>query len=268
MITTNFSLSRLLQLIRKQWVENSRLYFFSALALLGMLGLIMFFWFLSDGKHYSEDSLFVIFVFTLYVSGAVFASLSFSMLGNKERGTYWLAFPASHLEKLLCMIFYNVVFFTAVFCLCFFLVKSVAVNYVSSLVAQYPGEYSFRRSSWDKDNSFLGILPWFIYGFFAIQSFYMMGSVYFPRYSFIITTVVGSALIFVFVYFSAELIGNTLESYSWNGDHLRKYDEGLASYKRYELSPAAANMLSVGLKYIWAPVFWTIAWFKLKEKQI
>jgi hypothetical protein len=267
-MTTNFSFSRLLQLIRKQWVENSRLYFFSTLALLGMLGLIMFFWFLSDGKHYSEDSLFVIFVFTLYIAGAVFASLSFSMLGNKERGTYWLSFPASHLEKLLCMILYNVIFFTAIFCLCFFLVKSVAVNYVSSLVAQNPDEYTFRRSSWDRDNSFLGILPYFIYGFFAIQAFYMMGSVYFPRYSFIITTVVGSALIFAFVYFSGEIIHDSLNGYSWNGDHLRKYDEGFGTYKRYELSPVISNVLEFGLKYIWAPVFWTVAWFKLKEKQI
>ena len=96
-MTTTFSFSRLLQLIRKQWIENSRLYLFSVLALLGMLGLIMLFWVIADGKQYSEDSLYIIFVFGLFVAGAVFASMSFSMLGNKEKGTYWLAFPASHL---------------------------------------------------------------------------------------------------------------------------------------------------------------------------
>jgi hypothetical protein len=268
MITT-FSFPRLLQLIRKQWFENSRLYLFSTLALLGMLGLGMFFWIIADGKSYSEDSLYVIFVFGLFIAGAVFASMAFSMLGNKEKGTYWLAFPASHLEKLICMIFYNVVVFTVVYCACFFFLKSMAVAYVNSLVAGDPQAYSFRRSVWDSNRSFLGILPYFIYCFFAVQAFYMLGSVYFPRFSFVITTIVGSALIFVFVYYSMELLkGSFNEGYSWNGDHLRKYEGDFSTYQRYELSPVLTNLLSFGVKYIWAPVFWVVAWFRLKEKQI
>lgn len=267
-MTTTFSFSRLLQLIRKQWVENSRLYLFSVLALLGMQGLIMLFWVIAAGKHYGEDSLYIIFVFGLFVAGAVFASMSFSILGNKEKGTYWLAFPASHLEKLLCTIFYNVIVFTVVYCICFFLVKSAAVGYVNALVAEKPGDYSFRRSVWDSRRSFLGVLPYFIYGFFAIQAFYLLGSVYFSRYSFVITTIIGSALIFAFAYYSIELVQNSFNGYSWNGDHLRKYDTGDNTYQRYGLSPWVTDLLGFTVKYIWAPVFWVVAWFRLKEKQI
>ncbi|MGZ8557820.1 MAG: hypothetical protein ACXWWC_05790 [Chitinophagaceae bacterium] len=267
-MTTTFSFSRLLQLIRKQWFENSRLYLFSTLALLGMLGLIIIFWTISDGTNYSEDSLYIIFLLGLFIAGAVFASMSFSMLGNKEKGTYWLAFPASHLEKLICMIFYNVVVFTVVYCACFFLVKSIAVTYINSLVAADPAAYSFRRSVWDSNRSFLGILPHFIYGFFAVQAFYLLGSVYFPRYSFVLTTMVGSALIFVFVYYSVELLQGVFHGFSWNGDHLRKYEGDFNTYQRYELSPVLTNLLSFGVKYILAPVFWVAAWFRLKEKQI
>ena len=268
-MTTTFSFPRLLQLIRKQWFENSRLYLFSTLALLGMLGLVMFFWLIADGKNYSEDSLYVIFVFGIFISGAVFASMAFSMLGNKEKGTYWLAFPASHLEKLICMIFYNVIVFTVVYCACFFLLKSLAVTYVKSLVAGDPQAYTFRRSVWDSDRSFLGIIPYFLYCFFAVQSFYMLGSVYFPRYSFVITTVVGSALVFVFVYYSMSLLkGSFHEGFSWNGDHLRKYEGDFSSYRRYELPQVFTSLIIFGLKYIWAPVFWVVAWFRLKEKQI
>ena len=266
-MTTTFSFARLLQLVRKQWIENARLYLFSILALLGMLGLIMIFWIISGGQHYSEDLLYIIFIFGLFIAGAVFASMSFSMLGNKEKGTYWLAFPASHLEKLLCTIFYNVVVFTVIYCACFFLIKSAAVGYVNALVAEKPGVYSFRRSVWDKP-SFLGILPYFIYGFFAVQAFYLLGSVYFSRYSFVITTIVGSALIFAFAYYSVELIQSSLNGYSWNGDHLRKYDGGYDTYQRYELSPWITGVLGFTVKFIWAPVFWVVAWFRLKEKQI
>ena len=267
-MTTTFSFPRLLQLIRKQWFENSRLYLFSTLALLGVLGLIMIFWTISDGTNYSEDSLYIIFLLGLFIAGSVFASMSFSMLGNKEKGTYWLAFPASHLEKLICMIFYNVVVFTVIYCACFFLVKSIAVTYINSLVAADPRAYSFRRSVWDSNRSFLGILPYFIYGFFAVQAFYLLGSVYFPRYSFVLTTMVGSALIFVFVYYSVELLQGVFHGFSWNGDHLRKYEGDFNTYQRYELSPVLTNLLSLGAKYIWAPVFWVVAWFRLKEKQI
>jgi hypothetical protein len=267
-MTTTFSFPRLLQLIRKQWFENSRLYIFSILAMLGILGLVMIFWVITDEPNYSEDSLYIIFLFGLFIAGSVFASMSFSMLGNKERGTYWLAFPASHLEKLICMIFYNVVVFTAVYCACFFLLKSMALSYVNSLVAGNK-DYSFRVSSWDSDRSFLGIVPYFLYGYFAVQSFYLLGSVYFPRYSFVITTVVGSALILVFVYYSAEILkGSFYEEFSWNGDHLRKYEGDFTSYKRYDLSPVLTDILTFAIKFIWAPVFWVVAWFRLKEKQI
>ncbi len=149
-MTTTFSFPRLLQLIRKQWFENSRLYLFSTLALLGMLGLVIIFWIMSGGKNYSEDNLYIIFLFGLFIAGSVFASMSFSMLGNKEKGTYWLAFPASHLEKLLCMIFYNAIVFTLVYCICFFLVKTLAITYVSALVADDPGVYSLQKISMGK----------------------------------------------------------------------------------------------------------------------
>ena len=268
-MTTTFSFPRLLQLIRKQWVENSRLYLFSTLALLGMMGLVMFFWFISDGKHYSEDGQYIIFVFGLYIAGAVFASMSFSQLGNKEKATYWLAFPASHLEKLLCVIFYNVIVFTIVYCVCFFVVKTVTTAYIESLVSSYPGEYTFRRSSWDGHRSFLGIVPYFIYGFFAIQSFYLLGSGWFAGYSFVITTIVGSTLIFLFLYYSAELMQSSfLNDYSFNGDHVRKYEEGTMTYKSYNLSPFTTGLLGFAVKFLWAPVFWVATLFRLKEKQV
>lgn len=267
-MTTTFNFSRLLQLIRKQWIENSKLYLYSVLALLGMLGLIMIFWVISDGKNYSEDSLYIIFLFGLFIAGAVFASMSFSMLGNKDKGTYWLSFPASHLEKLLCMIFYNLIVFTIVYCICFFLVKSAVVAYVNALVVDHPGEYTFRRSVWDSDRSFLGIVPYFIYGFFAVQSFYLLGSIYFTRYSFIVTTIVGSVLIFLFIYYCAELDETFLDGYNFNGDHIRKYTGDYSTYQRYNLSPAIKGLAEFIAKYAWAPVFWVITWYRLKEKQV
>ncbi|RYF92892.1 MAG: hypothetical protein EOO00_06795 [Chitinophagaceae bacterium] len=266
-MTASFSFPRLFQLIRKQWVENTRLYIYSVLALLGMLGLVTILWVISDSNSYSEDSLYIIFIFGLFIAGTVFAATSFSMLGSKEKGTYWLSFPASHLEKLICMIFYNVILFTIVYCLCFLLVRALGVAYVSSLVDKYPGIYTFRRSSWDPQHSFLGVVPYLLYVFFAVQSFYLLGSVYFSRYAFIVTTIAGSVLIFLFFFSSVNLIEESLDGYSFAGDHLRKYTDDM-NYQRYDLSPVMRESILFFGKYIWAPVFWVVAWFRLKEKQI
>lgn len=266
-MTTTFSFSRLLQLIKKQWVENTRLYFFSVLALLGMLGLVFLFWVTANGNHYNEDGTYFIFIGGLYISGAVFASMSFSMLGDKAKGTYWLGFPASHLEKLLCMIFYSVIVFTLVYVACFFIVKSIAIAYIRQLVADNPSDYSFNPIDWSNPRGFIEVFRVFIYGFFAVQSFYLLGSVYFSRFSFILSTVVGAALLFVFGIYIVYLAKNGLpDNYDWNGGNVRQYTG--TELRSYELSSFVKDAISFAAKFFWAPVFWVAAWFRLKEKQI
>jgi hypothetical protein len=264
-MTAAFSFSRLMQLIRKQWVENARLYVFSALALLGLMGLVFLFWISTSGSYYHEDSAYIIFIVGLYISGAVFASISFNMLGDKAKGTYWLGFPASHLEKLLCMIFYTVIVFIVVYVGCFFFVKSLFVAYIERLVAENPGVYSFKKIDWTNKEGFILVFKVCVYGFFAVQAFYLMGSAYFSRFSFVITTVIGAAIMFAFGLYIAYLAEHTFPpNFSWNGDHLTDF----ANRRQYELSSTVKNLITYAAKYIWAPVFLVAAWFRLKEKQI
>ncbi|MCH5600361.1 hypothetical protein [Niabella ginsengisoli] len=119
-MTANFSFSRLGKLIVKQWVENRRLYLMSTLALLGLLGIVFLIWVATNGRRYDEDSLLITGMFGLFITGAVFASTTFSMLGSKDKGIYWISFPASHAEKLLANLFFNVIVFTLVYVCCFF----------------------------------------------------------------------------------------------------------------------------------------------------
>jgi len=235
------------------------------LALLGLLGLVFLFWISTSGTFYQEDAAYFIFIFGLYISGAVFASISFNMLGDKARGTYWLGFPTSHLEKLLCMIFYTVIVFTLVYVACFFIVKSLAFAYIQRLVAANPGIYSFKKINWSDRHGFILVFKVFMYGFFAVQAFYLLGSAYFSRFSFVLTTVIGAAILFTFGLYIAYLVKNTLpHNFSWNGDHLTD----LSNRKQYELSSSIKDLVSVAAKFIWAPVFWIVAWYRLKEKQV
>lgn len=270
-MTTTFSFSRLIQLIRKHWFENSRLYFFSALALLGLMGVVFTLWVLMDGNTFDEDIAYMIFTGGIFITGAVFASMSFGMLGEKPKGTYWLSFPASHLEKLITVIFYTTIVFTLIYCTCFFLVKTAADFYINDLVYRHPSKYVYRQSDFSGG---LGQLMFNIMcGFFAVQAFYIMGSVYFSRYSFVITTIIGALIVFFFVYYMSELFsgGAFGSNHIWQGLRVVVIDDDnplAMTYKSYELSPFSKNMLEYATRFIWAPVFWVVAWFRLKEKQI
>lgn len=264
-MTANFSFSRLVQLIKKQWIENARLYIFSVLALLGLLGLVFLFWITTSGDQYQEDGAYIIFIGGLFIAGTVFASMSFSMLGDKAKGTYWLGFPASHLEKLLCMIFYCAIVFTIVYVGCFFAVKSIAFAYVRQIVADAPAQYSLRKIDWSDPKGFIQVMKVFGFGFFAVQAFYLLGSVYFSRYSFILTTVIGAAMMFAFGLYLTYLVNNAFpDGYSWNGSYVRNFNE----MKNYSLSSSVQDLLIFAVKYVWAPLFWVATWYRLKEKQI
>jgi hypothetical protein len=266
-MTATFSFSRLFKLLRKQWFENTRLYIFSTLALLALLGLVFLLWISASGRYFREEGTYIIFTFGAYIAGTVFSSMSFHMLGDKAKGSYWLGFPASHLEKLLSVIFYNVIFFSIVYCACFFLIKSVALTYVDYLIAAKPGHYSYHPMEWK--NGFGEVFSYFIYGFFALQAFYMLGSVYFSRFSFVITTVIGAALLFAFALYSVYLSKNYLpDGYHWSGSYVTQYNQNWESFRRFELSPFTKDLLSYSVKFIWAPLFWVVAWFRLKEKEI
>ena len=274
-MSATFSSSRLLQLVRKQWIENSRFYILSALALIGILGLVLLFWFNTSGnyvKNFKEEDLYIIFTFGMYIVGGVFASMSFSMLGEKEKGTYWLSFPASHLEKMLCIVLYNVIFFTLVYCACFLLLKTVAFTYIQNLIKTEPSRYHWQYMNRGiNSNDFSVAFPYFMYAFFAVQAFYVLGSVYFARFSFVLTTVVGIILIAGFMWYAVYLSKNILpNNYDWQGNHVRRYVNtiGTYDYSRYELSGTLAEAFWFIVKFIWAPVFWIAAWYRLKEKQI
>jgi hypothetical protein len=219
--------------------------------------------------------MYVILLFGLFITGSIFASTTFSMLGNKDQGVYWLGFPASHLEKLVCSIFYTTIVFSVVYATSFFLVKTAAVAVIKAVVAAHPG-YQWEPLDWNHPNKFFQQFPYFIYAFFAVQALYLLGSVYFSRFSFIITTIIGAVLIFGFVLLLVRIsITFELEHerYIWKFFSASAYNiRPDGSYfdmgREYSISHLAEQILLFFIKFAWAPVFWVITWYRLKEKEI
>lgn len=261
-MSPTFSFSRLGKLIAKQFYENSRLYLISTLALLGLLSLAFTFWITVAGPNYQEEETYFIFLFGLFLAGAIFASMSFNMLGRKDKGIYWLGIPATHLEKLVCTILFSVVLFFIVYCLCFYLVKSIALTYLDSRVGAIYTEMN------GSNDGFGSVFKYFLYAYFAVQSLYLLGSVYFSRYSFIVTTVVGALVMFLFIYYITQ-IDRFMEPDSWELFTVKRADANVQdSYFLYSVSPTVVDIIKYAVQFLWVPVFWVATWYRLKEKEI
>ena len=266
-MSLEFSFPRLIQLIRRQWIEHSTLFIYSIIAIVAINALLLWFWTLSVDSVYMEETTYFMFIIGLYVCGFVYASLSFNALSDKAKATYWLSTPASHFEKLLAVIFYTSIMFVIIYCVSFFLIRGFAVSYIKDLVLTNPKKYTFYPVEWT--TSFKQVFTAFMFGFVAIQAFYVLGSAYFSRYSFVLTTIVGAVIIGVFIYYTAKLsIAFFGKEYSWQGIVVKAAESDERYHRVYELSPFIVGLLIFIAKYIWAPIFWVATWFRLKEKQV
>lgn len=259
-----FSFSRLWLLIKKQWFDNNKLYSLSALALTGILVIIFTIWWLANKYDYRfhERGTNIIFLIVLFASGLIFSSTTFGMLGDKAKGTYWLSVPATTLEKLACGFFYAFIVFPVFYFAAFWLVK-----HSTFLLIQLNPK---NELAYTDPNDVFGkvVMPSLLYTFFSLQALFMLGSVYFERFSFIKTVLTGVLIAFVFVMFVQVLSNNLLpEHFGFRGfTEFRVYEDNKP--KIYSIPAWISKVIMPLAKYIWVPVLLTATYFRLKEKEI
>lgn len=255
-MNNTLSLPRLGRVMRKHWIENFSFYGMAALALFGLMALVFTLLFFADGGNYSEDSFYVVYLIGLFLMGTIFASISFSMLGDKAKGGFWLSLPASHLEKLITVIFFTTIIFFLVYNACFWILKPIAESFIHARIANEPGNYSYRTTFWGKGYDGFGIVfQSFLFGFFAVQALYLMASSFFSKHAFIKMTILGAAVIFLFIFYTIKLSEWAVPKGVYTGNFM-------------EPSKTTIDILLWILRLIWAPIFWTITLFRLKEKQL
>lgn len=257
-MNNSFSFSRLRLLIKKQWFDHARLYSLSVLALIGLLAVIFIFWAIANEHHYNADDTYVIFFILLFGSGTIFASHTFGELSDKAKGTYWLSIPATHFEKLLCGLFYSLIVFLAAYMASFFLVRQITL----AIIRLNPVNII------EPVNEINRVATILCYAFVAAQSLFILGSVYFEKYAFVKTTLSALFILLFFMLTTTIVVKNVIPD---NGEM-----ESITSFsiygepgmKIYRLAPWIEDGIIVLAKYIWAPVFWVAAYFRLKEKEI
>ena len=267
-----FSFHRVGLLIAKHWSENKKRYLLSVLAFMGLLIVWFLFVMLTDNDYpMAEGFQQISYLFSLFIAGTFYASQQFSELGSKGRGSNFILVPASATEKLLCGLFYTFVAFFVVFTAAFYAVDALMVgiaNAVNPLPEPTPVANIFKTSEPRADqNENL----YFLLIFFTVQSAFLLGSVYFEKYSFIKTSISLALLFFAFFTLFYYLHEGLLPD---NGGYHKGF---LTSYRIYsdtgenkliQLPHWIGNVLKFLFLYAVTPLLWLVMYHRLKEKEV
>ena len=278
---SSFSFSRWSLLVKKHWAENGKRYLLSLLAMAGMM-IAWYSFILAMDKYNPMDIFFQYSAYFvgLYIVGCLFANSLFAALSSKKEGLGYLSLPASHLEKLLTVILFGVVLFFIAFTLLFYLINIPMVELGNYMIQRYP-RYIPNTTQLIPPNQVYNIftaeggpmpekdLHLFLFGYFAIQSAFLLGSVYFTRYSFIKTIVYSLLFILVFVVFQSEIMQHMLPN-GWHTDLTlwRQEDGPLSDVQEVRLAPFTEKLFLGLTQYFLPPILWVITYFRLKEKEV
>ena len=216
--TRIFDFQRMNLLMRRDLHENWRHYLLTGATMFGVLALIALLTDFAqhDAFHYYNDDMenwhrHIAFVeigwmtFALFAWGALVASGAFKSLSTPPTALSMLILPASQTEKFIYRWFVAVPFFFVMFMVCAMLADLIRVGF---MVSYY--EIPARPVDWwslfvhpKEAGYFSGASFMVMAGFFAVQSFFLLGSVVWTRLSFVKTFVAMMVIGMLYVWFGS-----------------------------------------------------------------
>lgn len=274
-----FSFNRWLLLVGKHWSENRKRYLLSLIAVAGLLIIWFVFTILVERPYPMDKSMQAGTYFTgLFLVGCLFGSMLFADMAGGPKAIHYLAVPASALEKLLTALLFGVVLFFISYTIIFYLVDIPMMKIANDLAADWwkenrSGEtYTFREVAnvfWVEQARGWDPLVLLLTIYFPVQSAFILGSVYFARYSFIKTAISVLVIFLLLLLFVAQVLVALLPPGG--------YFESITSYRilgnqedlRIVRLPGwIDNTVVILFKYAFTPVFWVATYFRIKEKEV
>jgi hypothetical protein len=270
-----FNFNRWLLYTGKHWSENKKKYLLGLAATAALL--IIWFSFVmlvDDDRPLNFNLQLTTYHVGLFVIGLFFASLLFNDLSETPRGIHFLMIPASLLEKLLTAILFGLILFFICYTAIFYAIDVIMVNIINSVSTQemvYGRKYVEHVVNVFTGPSFMQDDYLFIYLiliFVALQTAFMLGSVYFAKYSLIKTAI---SLLVVFLFFLL-LVAVILDAVMPPGH----FENSIISYQVVEkgqeqvvmLPPSILEIIYFCFKFGFPPLLVLATWFRLKEKEV
>lgn len=286
------SFTRIGLLIKKQFIENKKLYLFGTLAMIGIMSFV-FFMSVTDYSGFRKGNQGAFLGIGLLSFGCLFTLTLFSNLDTTEGRTNIFMLPTTTLEKLICAIVYGSILFPILYLITVYPMLRLA-NYVDN---NYMGHLN-EAYIFDVDK--MQVI--FLALFYLLQSMVLLLSVYFRQYKVVKSVVTLCLLFFGGIYFYPKILNQFLPR-SFNDTrtitiHKRSYDDDLVlintktiKEKQFltgrESGTPFSNVLyfaentSLYLELpsyqkVWffvllcmsVPFMWLIIWFRLKESEI
>ena len=268
-VNQTFNWKRFVVALRKEVVENNRTLLFSVIAVYGILAMIMIIGNLTlqNSTARPEVMLRYILVYLIFsFSSIIFASFAFRGLKTKTGRTELLTSPSSTFEKFLVNAIIYVLGFIVVFPICAQLadLTRIAVLWPWLGSESVPGpinylttihNFAFQQDFWSFEvNSWLEVTLWI--GLLAAPGLYFMGSILWPKLSFLKTLAavyVLETVVSIVAMISVLVFSNMKDFSLWV---LNLFREGnvmliLAIYTALQLV-----------------IYWGLAWFLFKRKDV
>lgn len=277
-----FSFSRWWLLVQKHWTENRKRYLLALVAMGGLLAAWYGFLLTMESRYaLNPGDQFAAYYFGLYFIGCLYGSTVFAGLGSRPSGIDYLSLPASQFEKLFCGLFFSVLLFFIAYTLVFYIVDIPFVQLRNQWVARHnpllPKDENPIPSVtvYNVFTAVDGPIPERLYHlfmlvYFPLQAAFILGSVYFTRYSFIKTIVAVLLFILASVLFVTKGIEDHLPA-GWRADGLLEWGQFNAvrgQVKMVRLSGGMEWILGFVVRYSGAFIFWFITYVRLKEKEV
>ena len=266
-VSQTFNWNRFVAALKKEVVENNRTLLFSIIAIYGILALIMIIGNITLGANTSrpETMLRYNIVFMVYGFGSIIvASLAFRGLKDKKGRTEFLTSPSSTLEKYLVNVLIYVVGFIVVFPICAQLADLTRILVLWPWSdGDVPGPINFlntfhnvaHQQEWWKYDSkvILEITLWL--GVLASPALYLLGSVLWPKLSFLKTF--AAVYVIEIVIFILAMIGISIFS-----------DMPTAAKWLKGLEQNTVMLWYTAFIAIQLIVYWPLSWYLFKRKDV
>ncbi|WP_212001798.1 hypothetical protein [Chitinophaga sp. HK235] len=252
--------------LRQHLLASWKSYLLGTLVIFGIMLLFPVFILLTGNAPKRMTDIIGFYYIGLFFAGMLFTSLSFSDFSNKEKGVHFLLLPASLFEKYITMFLITSIGFLLVYHLC----SSIGFFAIDNVVRSKTGIGLVRN--WEFFSTQNGGV-YFYYGYIFLHAVFLLGAVSFQRLAFfktfVTTLLILGSLYLLNTLFVWILFGNKMYYPFHQVPFLLVVTKGgVYNSEMFIISEKMIKSYAFIAEYVLAPVLWTIAYFRLKDKEI
>ncbi|MGF6845990.1 hypothetical protein QFZ51_001225 [Chitinophaga sp. W3I9] len=265
-----FNVRRMQLYLQKHFTDHYRFYGMGMLAVFGLMTGIALLTILVAREPFRQTSDIVGFYYAgMFFCGLLFTSRAFNELGSKEKGVDFLMLPASQFEKFITLFLVTGIGYLLFYHIsCYLSFKIIESVQLAAFGRGIVNNYAFLDDPKEK--------VYIYYGYIILHAAFLLGATYFHKYSFIKTVlsifVLGFALWLINCVIVTLIFGFGHDFWKRSMPFLlvSKLEGGPTSWhtKVYLIPEWLQNTYLFMIKFVIAPVLWTIAYFRLKDQEI